>query len=81
MITLVPDSPSRPRPMFWRVVHIVAGVALFLYALRVLPPMPLQRSGLVLIAALLAVGSMALTDSVVGLAASLFQRAQKDEQK
>jgi len=81
MITLVPDSPPPRRPLFWRVVHIVAGVALFLYALRVLPPMPLQRSSLVLIAALLAVGSMALTDSVVGMIAALFQRAHKDPEK
>ncbi len=79
MITLVPDSPPPRRPLFWRVVHLVAGVALFLYALRVLPPMPLQRAGLVLIAALLAAGSMALTDSVVGLIATLFQRDHKDD--
>ena len=81
MITLVPDSPPPRRPLFWRVVHIVAGIALFLYALRVLPPMPLQRTGLVLIAALLAVGSMALTDSVVGMLASLFQRSREDDKK
>jgi hypothetical protein len=81
MITLVPDSPPPRLPLFWRVVHVVAGVALFLYALRELPPMPLQRAGLVLIAALLAVGSMALTDSVVGVIASLFERAHKDPEK
>jgi hypothetical protein len=81
MITLVPDAPPPRRPLFWRVVHVVAGVALFLYALRELPPMPLQRAGLVLIAALLAVGSMALTDSVVGVIASLFERAHKDPEK
>ena len=77
MMTLVPDTPQPRRPLFWRVVHVVAGVALFLYALRVLPPMPLQRGGLVLIAALLAAGSMALTDSVVGMVANFFEKMQK----
>ena len=77
MMTLVPDTPPPRRPLFWRVVHVIAGVALFLYALRVLPPMPLQRGGLVLIAALLAAGSMALTDSVVGVVANFFEKMQK----
>jgi len=77
MITLVPDSPAPGRSLFWRVLHVVAGVALFLYALRVLPPMPLQRGALVLIAALLAAGSMALTDSVIGVLAAWFDRTQK----
>ena len=77
MMTLVPDTPQPRRPLFWRVVHVVAGVALFLYALRVLPPMPLQRGGLVLIAALLAAGSMALTDSLVGMVANFFEKMQK----
>ena len=76
MMTLVPGTPPR-RPLFWRVVHVIAGVALFLYALRVLPPMPLERGGLVLIAALLAAGSMALTDSVVGVVANFFDKTQK----
>ncbi len=79
MMTLVPDTPPPRRPLFWRVVHVIAGVALFLYALRVLPPMPLQRGGLVLIAALLAAGSMALTDSVVGMVANLFDKTQKGD--
>jgi hypothetical protein len=77
MMTLVPETPSPRRPLFWRVVHVIAGVALFLYALRVLPPMPLQRGGLVLIAALLAAGSMALTDSVVGVVANFFEKMQR----
>ena len=77
MIALVPDTPPPRRPLFWRVVHVIAGVALFLYALRVLPPMPLQRGGLVLIAALLAAGSMALTDSVVGVIANFFDKMQR----
>ena len=79
MMTLVPDTPPPRRPLFWRVVHVIAGVALFLYALRVLPPMPLQRGGLVLIAALLAAGSMALTDSVVSVVANFFEKSQKGE--
>ena len=77
MITLVPDTPPPGRSLFWRVLHVVAGVALFLYALRVLPPMPLQRGALVLIAALLAAGSMALTDSLIGVIAAWFDKTQK----
>jgi len=45
--------------------------------LRVLPPMPLQRGALVLIAALLAAGSAALTDSVIGVIAAWFDKTQK----
>ena len=74
MTTLVPEA--RRRPLFWRVVHVIAGVALFLYALRMLPPMPMQRGALVLITALLAVGAMALTDSLVGVVANLFEKMQ-----
>ena len=77
MTALVPGASPPRRPLFWRVVHVIAGVALFLYALRLLPPMPLQRGALVLIAALLAAGAMALTDSVVGMVASLFEKMQK----
>ena len=77
MSLLVPDTPPPRRPLFWRVVHVIAGVALFLYALRVLPPMPTERAGLVLIAALLAAGAMALTDSVVGVVANFFEKMQK----
>ena len=77
MIALVPDSAAPGRGLFWRVLHVVAGVALFLYALRMLPPMPLQRGALVLIAALLAAGSMALTDSVIGVIAGWFDRTQR----
>ena len=77
MMTLVPETPPPRRPLFWRVVHVIAGVALFLYALRVLPPMPLQRGALVLIAALLAAGSMALTDSLVGVVAGFFEKTHK----
>jgi hypothetical protein len=77
MIALVPDTPPPGRSLFWRVLHVVAGVALFLYALRVLPPMPLQRGELVLIAALLAAGSAALTDSVIGVIAGWFDKTQR----
>jgi hypothetical protein len=78
MMTLVPDSPpAAVRSPFWRVVQLIAGVALFLYALRLLAPMPFDRFGFVLIAALLAAGSMAVADSVVGLIASVFERMQK----
>jgi len=78
MMTLVPDSPpAAVRSPFWRVVQLIAGVALFLYALRLLAPMPFDRFGFVLIAALLAAGSMAVADSVVGLIASVFESLQK----
>jgi hypothetical protein len=78
MMTLVPDTPpAAPRSPFWRVLQLIAGVALFLYALRLLSPMPFQRAGFALLAALLAAGSMALTDSLVGLIAAGFEKLQK----
>ena len=77
MMTLAPESPPALRSPFWRVLRLVAGAALFLYALRLLPPMPLERIGFVVIAALLAAGSMAVSDSVVGLVAAVFQNLQK----
>ncbi len=77
MITLVPDTPPPGRSLFWRVLHLVAGFALFAYALRVLPPMPLQRGALVLIAALLGAGAMAITDSVIGVIAAWFDKKQE----
>ena len=77
MMTLVPEAPPALRSPFWRVLQLIAGAALFLYALRLLPPMPYERVGFVVIAALLAAGSMALSDSVVGLIASVFENLQK----
>ena len=77
MMTLVPESSSLVRSPFWRVLQLIVGAALFLYALRLLPPMPLERIGFVVIAALLAAGSMALSDSVVGLVATIFENLQK----
>jgi hypothetical protein len=68
-------SPSRA-PL-WRAVQLVAGIALFLYALRLLAPMPLDLTPFVLLAALLAAGSMAIADSVVGLLAALFEKFLK----
>ena len=79
MMTLVPETPPPGRSPFWRVLQLIAGAALFLYALRLLPPMPLERVGFVVIAALLAAGSMALSDSVVGLIASLFENLHKGD--
>ena len=75
MMTLVPGSPMRAP--FWRVLQLVAGAALFLYALRLLPPMPFERFGFVVIVAVLAAGSMALSDSVVGLVAAAFENLHK----
>jgi hypothetical protein len=75
MTTLVPETP--PRSAFWRVVQLIAGVALFLYALRLVAPMPNDRAGFVLLVAVLAAGSMALTDSLVGLVVAVFDKMQK----
>jgi len=77
MMTLVPEAPASVRSPFWRVLQLIAGAALFLYALRLLPPMPYERVGFVVIAALLAAGSMALSDSAVGVIASVFENLQK----
>ena len=77
MMTLVPESSSLVRSPFWRVLQLIVGAALFLYALRVLPPMPFERVGFVVIVALLAAGAMGLSDSIVGLAATIFENLQK----
>ena len=77
MMTLVPDPPPPTRSPFWRVLQLIVGAALFLYALRVLPPMPFERVGFVMIVALLAAGAMGLSDSVVGLVATIFENLQK----
>ncbi len=73
----IESPPGAQRSAFWRVVQLVAGVALFLYALRLLSPMPSDRFGFILLVALLAAGAMGLADSVVGLMASLFEKMQK----
>ena len=66
-----------PRAPLWRAVQLVAGVALFLYALRQIVPLPLGTTPFVLLAALLAAGAMAVTDSLVGLLAALFEKFLK----
>ena len=75
MSTLVPETP--PRSPFWRVLQLIAGVALFLYALRLLSPMPDDRAGFILLVAILAAGSMALTDSIVGVLVAALDKMQK----
>ena len=75
MTTLVPEAT--PRSPFWRVLQLIAGVALFLYALRLLSPMPGDRAGFILLVALLAAGSMALADSIVSVLAAVFEKMQK----
>ena len=79
MMLLVPDPapPVAARSPFWRVLQLIVGASLFLYALRLLPPMPQERVGFVVIAALLAAGAMALSDSVVSLVATVFENLQK----
>jgi hypothetical protein len=66
-----------PRAPLWRAVQLVAGIALFLVALRQIAPLPLAKASFVLLAALLAAGAMAVTDSVVGLLAALFDKLLK----
>jgi hypothetical protein len=66
-----------PRAPGWRAVQVIAGVALFLYAMRLLVPLPLDKVPFVLLAALLAAGAMAVTDSLVGLLAALFEKFLK----
>ena len=75
MNTLVPETP--PRSPFWRVLQLIAGVSLFLYSLRLLSPMPGDRAGFILLVAVLAAGSMALTDSIVGLLVAALDKMQK----
>ena len=75
MTILVPETP--PRSPFWRVVQLVAGIALFLYALRLVSPMPNDRLGFILLVALLAAGAMALTDSIVGVIVALLDKTPK----
>jgi len=75
MSILVPETP--PRSPFWRVLQLIAGVALFLYALRLLSPMPGDRAGFILLVAILAAGSMALTDSIVGLLVAMLDKMHK----
>jgi len=70
---MTPPEPSRRGP-FWRVVQLVGGIALFLCALRLLSPMPGDRAGFVLLVALLAAGSMALADSIVGLIIAILDK-------
>ena len=64
------------RPI-WRAVQLVAGVALFLYGLRLLAPLPIERAPFVLLAAMLAAGAMALADAVIGLLATIVEKFQK----
>ncbi len=72
------NSPqAATRGPFWRVLQVIAGAALFLYALRLLAPLPLERGPFILLAALLAAGAMGLSDSAVGLLASVFEKIQK----
>jgi len=75
MSILVPETP--PRSPFWRVLQLIAGVALFLYALRLLSPMPGDRAGFILLVAILAAGSMALTDSIIGLLVAALDKLHK----
>jgi len=75
MTTLVPDTP--PRSPLWRVLQLIAGVALFLYALRLLSPMPGDRAGFILLVAILAAGSMALADSIIGLLVATLDKMHK----
>jgi hypothetical protein len=61
-------------------VRLVAAVALFLYALRQLAPLPIARLPLALIAGLLLAGAMSVTDALVGLLAAAIGALRKDRQ-
>ena len=80
MTAAAPDARPAGSHPFWRVVRLVAGLALFLFALRQLAPLPLGRATLALIAGLLLAGAMAVTDSTVGLLAAVLENLQKGRQ-
>jgi hypothetical protein len=69
--------PAGTRGPWWRAVQLILGVALFLYGLRVLTPLPIERGPYVLLAAMLGAGAMGLSDAVVGLVATIFDKLQK----
>ena len=73
-------SDGAGRGPFWRVLRLVAAVALFLYALRQLSPLPIGRLPLALIAGLLLAGAMGVTDSLVGLLAAAIDKLHKGRQ-
>ena len=68
---------SGVRALGWRVVQLATGLALFAWSLQQIEPMPLARMPFVFLAAILMAGSMALTDSLVGLLAGLVDKFQK----
>jgi len=72
-----PAPAAEARGPFWRALKVIVGVALFLYALRLLAPMPIERGPFVLLAALLAAGAMALADSAIGLVANVLANLRK----
>jgi hypothetical protein len=72
-----PIVAAPARPPIWRALQLVAGIVLFLYALRLLAPLPLDRMPFVLLAALLAAGAMAVAESLVGLLHSLVENFRK----
>ena len=61
----------------WRAVKLVAGVALFLYGMRLLAPLPIPRMPFILLAAMLAAGAMAITDSICGIVAAILEKISK----
>jgi len=71
----MPD-PRAPSPL-WRVVKLLAGIAMFLYGMRVLAPLPIARVPFILLAALLAAGAMAITDSLCGIVAAVLEKILK----
>jgi hypothetical protein len=65
------------RALVRRVVQVVAGLGLFVFALMIIEPFPLSRGRFVIVAAVLMAGSMAITDSLTGLLAALVDKFQK----
>ena len=67
----------QPRAWVWRVVQLLTGLGLFVFALMTIEPLPLPRGRFVIVAAVLMAGSMAITDSLAGALAALVDKFQK----
>jgi len=61
----------------WRAVQMLTGALVFLVALCLLEPLRSERAPYVFLAALLAAGSMAVTDTVVALLVALIENVLK----
>ncbi len=62
----------------WRLLQVALGAVLFAWAFGWLDALRLQRLPYLVLMALLAAGAMAVTDSLVSLAAAVFARNRHD---